>query len=671
MERFKNPKDLGEFVKNAEHAAQQSKYELSRRIGIDMCMYEGIQWLQSNMSMSGAFSVIRSQTNWNPDMSRLRVTMNETARLIQKAAAATSPDGIDAEWEPPYRDASPTSMLRAQAMETLLGAFVNDSGYVMVRRDANFRRCIAGTWGVGFHIRRKSRDIDMGDGPIRMEDAEIVAFDFNPTNLTLDVANQNTDLHRHEWVIYRDVWTQDKIEKTYGIKLDEKKLKTVGQLTPVEQQMAGLSQYRLFSRYQTYSTTKGAVVYQVMCKGDNGRFDWMYAGIGVPGDDFHWVNFDKPDNPFGGDGMPLMLLHGHRRADSMWSLSDVTMMHDDQLRLNLLGSLFFRQIQKNAGFQWLYDKRSAPKGKSEQDIASAMHNSVSGVIFYEGGTRDQNRPAPQLVSYPQPSINVHEIMEQMKSGMRDKVHRAEGNFGITKTHVPNSSFQRAIQESDQVFAIRVREDIARDERMMELLCGTAIRLAMDATPSVLATFRKNGMGVEEIGLISQVDPQELPGSVRIRESSVRHRSAQSKRDDLNMAAQMGVVDASEYRAAMASDLDSPVTQEDKFYTIKAQRAAQRLLLGESWTPIPMGKFGNVFISEFRRAMLDDRADSAARNRLSLAVIGQIELMASENATLAGPQQAPAETQQSGGEQPSGPQAADASISELMSAISAR
>ena len=98
------------------------------------------------------------------------------------------------------------------------------------------------------------------------------AFDFPATNLTLDPANCNPDLHRHEYVIYSDIWTANKARRVLGITLNDDELNTVGQLSPLHQELSRLTSGRLFAQYVLYSRTKGVKVHQMHERGDDGQY---------------------------------------------------------------------------------------------------------------------------------------------------------------------------------------------------------------------------------------------------------------------------------------------------------------------------------------------------------------------------------------------------------------
>lgn len=598
------------------------------RVGTDFCMYEGIQWLNDNMLRSrGNYSIERFARDMNPDSDRIRVTANRVTRFVLKVAAATEPGSLDFECFPPEGQYSPNHVLNAQIVERITNSMIDSTSYLTAARDANHMRCVAGTAGIGFHIDVRPRALDVNGRPVSTYDQILTAFTFQPQQLTLDPHCQERDLHRHDFVCYSEVMTAKKIRRVYGVQLDEDELLTVAQLTPIEHQFNILSQQRLFSKYRQHSHSKGALVHQVHVKDDDGRFGRMYLCIEVPNrEDGIVPNFEAAESPFGGDGLPLALLHGHRRSDSMWSLSDAAMCKDDQDRLNLISTFLFRQLQKNAGFQWLVAE-DAMKPEAEAQIK----NTVAGVIRFKNGTRDRPIPPPQIVQYPPPQPMLADMASQAENSMREQTFRSEGSFGMTKSHVPDSSFQRALEEADQVASVRIRNDIAAHERMAMIGTETVLRLAQQGSPTVLANLSKHGFGVDEFAIIAGIEPGSCAYKLKLRESSIRYRPPSKRKEDLITAVQLQAVSPMQFRMEMASGNDQPITQDDSFYMYEAQKAAMQVVAGGEWEPKPLGSYTEMFINEFRKAMLSEqaKADPQTQQRLMSAIIAQQALATRE------------------------------------------
>lgn len=617
MNDLSQPGKLATFVRDAEQTASGTRMELARHSGVDMCFYEGIQWL-NYASRNGLLSIDAFRTETNPDDGRFRTTMNEITRNIQRVQATTCPMVLDPTVIPPLRDPSPEAPLRAQAAEQFLSQILEDANFLNVRRDANFRRCVAGTWGVGLEFEQAT--------------GYICAYDFDPVRLILDPTVRTHQLHRHEYVIYKDVWTKTKILRTLGLDLPEDQLKTVGQLTPVEQSMARLSQMRLFSRYTSYSHQKGAIVYQVYVKNPKGMFDTRYVGVQVASSASEFVIPDgDPFNPFLGTmasrGLPMALYRGHARGDTMWGISDVSMMRDSQVMNNICWSFVARMLRKYAGWQWLVDRRSigGRDGFSEENFRRQFHNLETGLIEYES-PRDDNRnfAPPQIIQHPAPDPTILQLSSMLQNQIQRNAHRSDANFGQTKSHVPDASFQRAVDEGDQVLNIRVQEDLESDRALLDCALATGMARLARQDPAAARSAVQAGLDDTEIGLLMQTDPASPGWTIKIREGSVRHRSPSQRRAQLDNALAARAIEPEAYSKALARDLDEPLTGDDEYMFASAQRAAIDVLKGEDWIPLPLGRWSNVFIEEFRKVMVSKEArnDPAAQRRLADAAMNQ-------------------------------------------------
>jgi hypothetical protein len=184
--------------------------------------------------------------------------------------------------------------------------------------------------------------------------------------------------------------------------------------------------------------------------------------------------------------------------------------------------------------------------------------------------------------------------------------------------------------------MRVREDIERHEEMLRNLQGTMIRLAKMGNPSTLKILERAGFDGADMQAFAAQDENDPPCCIKIRESSVKYRSNEEKKQDLMFGVQSQAISATEYRRAMASDLDTPLTQDDAFMGKEANRAAMRCLAGRPWQPIPLGQYQEQFIMAFRKALLSPRAmqNPQIGQLLIVAIqsqmqVGQIEMQMSQ------------------------------------------
>lgn len=614
-----NPNEASQFVTDAVKSYEPMRAHIGRTVGVNRCMFTGRHWISEEMmyryDTGGRHLLGRSRDDMNPDTPKLRVTLNRIPRFIHEVAAATFPDMIEFDVRPPDRDSGPEASNLAHVIESMLVSAVDCTGFLNVAREANYRRCIDGLHGIGISVFRQDRMV----GKVVEPDCVVKAFAFDAHRLILDPAHQELDLWDHEYVIYRDVWTITKIQRELGVKLDPTNLRKVAELMPLEMAMSDLSQGRLYTWLKDYSETKGAFVYQVHIKDEAGRFPTMLIGIDT-GDGkntgINWINFDNQESPFGGNGLPFMLLHGYREPDNMVSQSDVRMLKADQDNINLLRTMFARVHQKQAGFQVVVAKGSMD-GDGTDDYRAQFNNYVGGVIEYDPGRKDKPLPPPFFMQSPPPSPYLQDVISlHQERDMPSQIHRAQITAGATKSHVPDSTFQSALQQAGQVLGNRQREDSLRYEKFATVLCGTYVKLVQQGVPSALVQLRRAGFDATDFAVLQNVDPRYAPCEIRLTDRSIRFRSVEQKEEGLNTAAQLQMITPEEYRKAKA-DLDAPLTTQDGLYSSKAKKAAMRVLLGEEWIPRSLGNATPFFLDAFRDAMLDRRAETDPRALLRL------------------------------------------------------
>lgn len=625
---YNNEREAADWIVEQVKAYEPMRYYAGRQIGINRCMFTGKQWVTEDMLFSTFNELGRHLTNYNPDTNKLRIVLNRINRFIHEVAAATFPDEIEYDVSPSERDVGPEAAMTASVLNDVLDVAIDQMRFTEAARACNYKRCIDGLFGIGLAVKREQREVAR-----KMEDdfaVSVFPFDFH--RLILDPASQDLDLWLHDFVIYRDVWTINKIRRELGVTLDPDQLKTVGQLMPLEMAMNRLSQNRLYTYLREFSQTKGAFVYQVHVRDENKRFPTMLIGYDSGENNPTWVNFDNQESPFGGNGLPFMLLHAYREPDVMISQSDVALLKPDQDRINLLSTMFFRVLQKYSGFQWLVQKETMP-GDGVDDYKSMFNNYVGGVIEYKGSpSRDRVYNPPQLVNYPTPQPFLQEAIGMYQErDMPAQIHRPPITVGETKSHVPNRTFQDALQQAGQVLGNRQREDTYRYEEFGKVILGTYVNLAQKGYPSVLVQLRRAGFDAADFAILEQVDPHYPACDVRLAENSIRFRSTEQKEESLNTAAQLQMISQEEYRMAKA-DLDAPLTEEDRLFDTAAKKEAVEVLLGAPWVPRSLGKATPFFLSAFQRAMFDRRAklDPSAMQRLNDAVS---MMMATANAEM--------------------------------------
>lgn len=668
---FKSPKEADQFLSDQESAYATVRQTLGTRTFVNRCMVEGIQWIGGGVELANIGRTDRRATNWSPDSNKLVATINRTTKLIHETHAATFPDRIEAEVPTGVRDTGIEASNKSHVMESVVNSMIDFSGYVQAARDCNYRRCVDGTHGMGYGIKIKRRAMPLRNGGEEMVDDQILrAFTFDAMKLTLDPLNQNLDLQNHEFVIYSEVWPIQKINRSLGLKLNENELETCGALMGMEMYANAFSMNRLYANMALFSRTKGARVHQMHIKDETGRFSSMLVGVKIPqGRGVQWVNFDDQETPFGGMGMPFTLLHGHRRPDSMWSVSDVAMLKDDQDRLNLLNTFFYRMLQKNAGAQWMVAEE-AMKSQDPDEFRTQFNNAVFGLVMHKTGTRDRPIPPPQLVKYPDPPAFVQDTIMQNQADMREQVHRPDITQGATKTHVPNSTYQSALQGANQVLGGRIREDLTRHEFLLGVGLGTVVKLAQEGSPSILGELHRSGLNAQDFSILAQSDPYYPVCEIRIRESSIKYESKEQKEDRVWKAVQLQVeTDPMKIRMALA-DMDIALDKNDKTMHANANRSAQSVLMGQEWQPMNLGEYNQMFITQFQLAMFDQRAidDPQAQARLNRAIDSQTQVgnMLLQAKTQAENPQPPQPDQPQ--EQPQPQEPTEADLNSLLQAI---
>lgn len=622
-----NRKEANEYLVEVRDATEQTRNILAAVVGTAYSYYEGKQWIESGQFYETQRPGIGRILNvWNPDSRRgMRATVNRIASLVQKSAAATTPERMEVEALPPDRDAGTEMMIRSHSATAALNTFIDCTGFLGVARNANTRRCIGGTHGIALCVRYGQRNT----GSEIEDDAILSMEDFDPTMLILDPACQKLDLWDHDRVIYTDVWTLDRIQRVLGVKLNADECSTIGDLQATKSAINKISEGRVFSDVARYSKTKGAAVYWMYVKGNDGRFGECWVGIeNKRGEkDINWINEDSPVSPFGGKkGLPLVLLHGHRRADSMWSIGDATMLKDDQDRINATASMLLRQLQKSGGgaSQWRVSLGALGQGRSQDDFESSLNNQVGGVIWYEQGSRDRPTAPPELVTHPPPQPMLQDLIGLYNSDMENIVHRPPVSQGQTKSHVADATYQTAIDQADQPLSMRVREDLDRYAVFFDTMLGTVVNFTKKGSPTTLAELRYAGFDDEDFSAIMGMDPTRLGVNIRIRESSVRMRSNTQKRQDLANAVAVQAIGPMEYRAAFAQTIDSPITDTDGVFASEAEKSALRVMLGEEWVPVSLGQYAEFFLTAFRKSLFDRRIqnDTEAKDRLWRAIQNQ-------------------------------------------------
>lgn len=632
---IQTPKELTDRIRDRMNEAAIDRTRVATAMTLDMRFYEGHQWetRAGAAIVSTASAGRRIIPNTDPDSSELRVTQNDTTMLVSASAAATFPMALEPSAETPERDGGVASTSRTQVLEDTTLVAVEKSGLLSAARMANFMRCVCGVWGVGWSMQIGEQEID-GE---KYTDRAVRAFDFHPMRLALDPACQSGDLRDHDEILYEDVWSVHKLRSVFpGLKIDENQLSTIGQLAFNEVQIGSLTALGGYGHYAKMSRTKGARVFQLHVRDPASRtFPYMYIAVDLRrGEEpLTWVNSDDPATPFGGDGLPLALIHAYPRPNSWQSISDVAMVRDDQVRMNLVETYKYRVFKSYAGPQNYVERAWFGSAITDDEIQQRMNNRVGGLVI---GSPPPGRQAerPQIVTPPQPSVAYSEESERARRNMSEKVSRSPQARGFDpKTHVPFQTTDRLLNEGDRVLSIRVNLDLEAYTDLQKVLLGTYIKNVQAASPSTLGILRKEGFDEHDIGVLLEADPVYPTCVLKLRESDVRHRPVTEKQQAIIQFAQIpNAMDPEDARRAL-TELDVPVTEEDRHMSRQIGKIVSMILDGMEWQPRPIGRYGAWLVAEMRRALLDRKAleDPAAAERLTRAIVLQQQSAAQESA----------------------------------------
>jgi hypothetical protein len=641
VEDLRRDEHLFAWMDERRESASGVKGQLEREFGLVMSYYEGHGW--TRIAGSQGTRLQQLQQDQNPDSPVFRVGLNRSSKLVQRAAAATQPVNVNVDVFPPDRETGPESAFRSQVYEDTINEYIELSNFVSRWQDANFGRSVCGTYGFGFCLYPTRTKLKYAEQAFSAQDCQIEAFSFLPIKLTLDPRLEERDLQRHDEVVYTDVWSLTKIKRVYGellkarrINLDDLQAHTFGELATFELSVNALTNNRLFAQYRNDSKTPAAFIHQVHRKSPEGagygRFDKYDIVLEMAQGKKIRLTEPEMETPFGGCGMPMVLLHGHRRGDSMWSIGDQKMLVDDQDRLNRLQLYTERQLIQNSSYKLAIDMRTMGRDKTPEQLRKRVNNAIGAPLFYESGSGSDKGNPPFVMQMPQPQSFLRDLIAQYEMGMREQVHRAEGHMGSTKSHVPDATFQRALDEAGQVLDMRVAEDKATMQQALTVLLGTACGLVAQQSPGTLGLLVRRGFTPEELATLADTDWTNPPCTIRVRDSSIRLRSYTARKQDLDTAAQLQQIDPASYRRELAG-MDTPLTRDDKFYEEAFARYARVVMNGEEWTPMPLGERTPDLVEAFRKAMLDRRADKEAQDRLARAITSQQMMVAQEQALL--------------------------------------
>lgn len=572
MPDFDTPDEVTEFTRESRAAAEPVRNALARNRAIASCYYIGRQWISRTLTRRGEDAVreaasgagIRSPHEFN-------VTVNRVTKYITLAAAATHPRALFVDVLPEDHETDLSAQRRSRLEERGLNMMIESSRLAECAQLANVRRSLFGDRVLGLH---------MGGN-------RITPFEGPADYLTIDPGNSARSMEDHEYVIYSDVQTADAIQAAYGVDLRRDTLRTVGELTPVEQQFAAWSNNLLYQNFRHYSKTKGAIVHHLHVRDIRGVFNRMYVVIEAAGDDIRCVNFDSPETPFGGNGLGLGVLHGLPQPEGPWSVSDFDMMKYEQDSLNTFRTFAMRMMRSSSLLTYLVDAKSMGRDATDEQIARRITNRVGGVIKYDSGPKGDWRP-PQVMTMPAIPQEMPILEDRSENSMRSQVFRGGIHEGQLQPRVPASSLHRGVDELERPMSQRAEGDIAVYKHLSTVMLGTIIRHIqqprMDVASTTLGTLGRGGFQAEDFAVLVDLDPAFPAGKVKVRDSSVRYKSQREKRLELDAAVDRGVITAESYRRVLAVEHDTPLSDRDRQIGEWAERTALNIMAGQPFEP---------------------------------------------------------------------------------------
>lgn len=647
MLTFSKPTDVQQFVQDSRRDAEPERNEQQAYAAKCRCYVLGLQWIghQSGPAGGGYSRLVRWATDWVGRSGQIRATINRITKHTIQVASATNPSRLDVDGLTTDRATGVTDAELADLVESVANIGIDQCSLLAAARAANFERTVSGDHGIGLALEQTQMVVQGNGGEsIPVMGTSLRAFDFDATRLTLDPHNQSRNLRDHDTVIYSDVLTVHRMRRLFGAefmkRLDENKLSTVGQLMPLEMEFSTLSGGQLYSQYKQHSRTKGACVHFVHVRDGASRFGTMYVVIEAGSNDPLVPNFDNPMSPFGGDGLPYMVLRGHRRPTMRRSISDVGMQLDDQDKLNMIASLYVQQVAAYTGQgKWLADRSHFRRHGDDAEIIRNLQR--KNVLLYDA-PNPQSRP-PQYVSMPEPSQALELTMTRMEDGMREQAFRSEVHQGRLKTHQTNRNVQLSVELSELPLDDRINEDVLEYERFIGMLTSTTLRAAQAGDPAILKQLRDSGFGPDEFAKLAAVDADEPPVRIKLRQQGLRYRSRSSREQQLYDMASAQMLDPRKFRMVMADELDMPVSDVDKQVIRFCRMVAERVMYGEEFTPFPLGDRTDIMLEELTRAMTGSMARQiqGGIERLAQAIMTQEQVLMQQAMAMQATEQAAA------------------------------
>lgn len=650
-------KEIFALLDDTKKSYEQKAEDESVHCAMGVAYFSGLQWHVPGRRIGERYlnSDGRLALNYNPSSPQIRVMDNFTTQFTQLTEASTFPVTLPVQVKPFDHDITTGANELAQIVRQVIEREKPFWRADQAARHANFMSSITGGWLIVVELARETADVDgrtIGDWTLRWRTCPA-------TDLILEVHREDVDLRDHDLVILKQIWTLPKLRRMYGIEIDPNDATPIKDLAEQYLKANRISGNRLYRDYREHSEKPGVCVYQMHHKSDpmSGRFDQMCVVMeGNPGGEYRsktLLNSDDMESPFGFDGLPMALVNYFKRVGSPIGNGATHQMMSDQDRQNLSATLYTLGLAHSAVPTWLIDTRVV----SRDQFSGTIGNGIGSPIFYRGRPTNEAAQPPTSIRTADPSPAHLQIMDRIPEQARNKVHRSALHMGIGKSHVPDTTTERLLDESGKVLDEVVETHASIYADLYRVSIGT-VRKAIDTgAPTMLRRWSENGFTAEHLMVFKRMDAHRFGLEINVPREAVRMRSSLEKERNIVSAVSLNnpLITNHEARYALAMDAQSPITQADNRVIQFAQRSAERVLAGQEWEPMPEIDH-DIVLYVFRQALYSyDGEDRDAKARLIRAIKAQSSVRNDELTA--------AQTIQNGG-QPPGPVQSGVDLSGL-------
>lgn len=603
---FTDADKANEWIRDWRSTTSHARNAHARRAFRSTAYYLGHQLLRTN-NRGYNFYVDNNGVKRLNDMDarNLRTQINRVTRNTLMSAAATHPRKMMVEAKPSHGNTTQEGQALAAVLEIVTNLGVKTSGLLAAAQDANFKRCLWGDCGIGVDVRMGG--MYQVEGEI-VPDLSLHAYTFRYDQLSLDPANHSRNLDDHEWVLYTEAMTRDRIARVYGVQLEDEQCRKLGELRGTERAFSGVTGGEIFNQYEQYSKTLGALVHFVHCR-EGRRWPTMQVFIETSGDKREMIpganTLQDPRTPYGADALPYRVLRGHRRGEDASSIGDTGMMLDDQDRLNVMATILLQNLRNFTGPKMVVDSRWFGPNYSDEDVKKKLTTTPYGII---AGKASMGASPPQYLAPPPPPTYIESMIRMTEDDVRNQGFRGPHHEGITKSHVTQDAANRTMDESNQVLDQRGEDDVEQYNGLLRVICGTVVKHAKMGSPHVLAALADEGLSEDDFEMLARTNERNPPVVLTVTGQTMRYRSRAERAAQVQSMLMAQALAPEEARRILADELDMPLSDDDVAVGRMVTENAMAVANGEPWQPTVMGmRIGQRQIEAFQRAMLDRKA----------------------------------------------------------------